>query len=261
MGWASSSPGAASLTHRPEGSQGRSARLRGMAQRDYRSLPEYAKYDEQSERDPESWYRHDYGLQQLERLRFPWFTRRLPALAGARVLDVGCGGGILAEDLARAGAKVVGLDPSAASIRVARRHAKRLGLGIEYRVGFAEDLRERGRYDVVFAVDVLEHVNDLERTLDRAIATLRPGGWFAFLTHNATLEAFEEIIWRWEYLEKDTPRGRHDFHRFIRPEELRASLRRRHARVTALSGIRWRPSLALSRSTRVTYLGVARKAP
>jgi 2-polyprenyl-6-hydroxyphenyl methylase/3-demethylubiquinone-9 3-methyltransferase len=230
-----------------------------MPQPDYRFIPEYAKYDLQSRRDPQSWYRHDYGLQRLERLRFPWFARRLPPLAGLDVLDIGCGGGILAESLARAGAHVVGIDPSRATIRVARAHAKRLGLPITYRVGFAERLKARRAFDLVFAVDVLEHVENLDRTLDAAAAALRPGGWFGFLTHNATLEAFREIIWKWEYASRSAPRGRHDFQKFITPEALRAALRARGLTVRHLSGIRWTPSIALSRSTRVSYLGLARK--
>jgi 2-polyprenyl-6-hydroxyphenyl methylase/3-demethylubiquinone-9 3-methyltransferase len=230
-----------------------------MRQQDLRNLPEYAKYDLQSRRDRASWYRPDYGLQRLERLRFPWFVKRMPQLAGLEVLDIGCGGGILAENLARAGAHVTGLDPSRETIRVARAHARRLGLDIRYRVGFAERVRDRARYDAAFAVDVLEHVDDLEATLDAAMRALKPGGWFGFLTHNATPEAFAEIIWRWEYAERSAPRGRHDFHRFITPEDLKTLLRRRGARIVALSGIRWRPHLTLSRSTRVTYLGLARK--
>jgi 2-polyprenyl-6-hydroxyphenyl methylase/3-demethylubiquinone-9 3-methyltransferase len=230
-----------------------------MSQPDYRFIPEYAKYDLQSRNDPASWYRRHYGLQRLERLRFPWFARRLPPLEGLRVLDIGCGGGILAESLANAGARVTGIDPSRATIAVARAHAKRLGLAIDYRVGFAERLRERRAFDLVFAVDVLEHVNDLDRTLDAAARALKPGGWFGFLTHNATLEAFTEIIWKWEYLSTSAPRGRHDFQKFITPEALGAALKERGLTVRHLSGIRWTPKLALTRSTRVSYLGLARK--
>jgi 2-polyprenyl-6-hydroxyphenyl methylase/3-demethylubiquinone-9 3-methyltransferase len=230
-----------------------------MPRQDLRFVPEYAKYDLLSRGDAGIWYRPDFGLQRLERLRFPWFARRLPPLAGLEVLDIGCGGGILAENLARAGARVTGIDPSRETIRVARAHAQAVGLDIRYRVGFAEKLREKHRYDAVFAVDVLEHVNDLDGTLDAALAALKPGGWFGFLTHNASPEAFMEIIWRWEYLETEAPRGRHDFHKFITPDDLGRKLKARGARVTALGGIQWRPKLALTRSTRVTYLGLARK--
>ena len=230
-----------------------------MAQDDLRFLTETQKYDLMSRRDPRSWYRKDYGLQKLERIRYPWYKKRLPSLEGLRVLDIGCGGGILAEDLARDGAHVVGIDPSRETIRAARAHAKELGLDIDYRVAYAEKLRERRAFDVVFAVDVLEHVEDLEATLDAAMRALKPGGWFGFLTHNATLESFTEVIWRWEYVARTTPRGRHDFHRFITPEDLAKRLRERGARVTALGGIAWQPQPRLVRSTRITDLGLARK--
>ena len=230
-----------------------------MPQRDYRFLPEYQKYDRRSRSDPKYWHRPGMGLQRLERVRFPWFARRLPPLAGLRVLDVGCGGGILAEDLARAGARVTGVDPSRETLRLARAHARRLGLPIRYRRGFAEDLRERAAYDVVFAVDVLEHVNDLPAAVAAALRALRPGGWFGFLTHNATPAAFMEIIWRWEYAARGSSRGHHDFHRFIAPAELARLLRAHHVRVTAWSGIRWQPRPATTRSLAVTYMGVGRK--
>lgn len=225
---------------------------------DLRFLPEYQKYDLRSRTDPGYWYRPDMGLQRLERVRFPWFTRRLPALAGLQVLDIGCGGGILSEDLARAGAHVTAIDPSRETLKLARAHARREKLAIAYRHGFAEDLRERARYDIVFAVDVLEHVEDLERTLDVALRALKPGGWFGYLTHNATPQAFHEIIWKWEYQTPTRSRGHHDFHRFIRPEDLGRALRARGARVVAQSGIRWSPTIALSRSLAVTFIGLAR---
>jgi 2-polyprenyl-6-hydroxyphenyl methylase / 3-demethylubiquinone-9 3-methyltransferase len=231
-----------------------------MAQRDVRFIADYKKYDLRSAADPGYWYRPELGLQKLEKIRFPWFKRRLPPLPGLRVLDVGCGPGILAENLARGGAEVVGVDPSRVTLELARAHAGAQGLDITYRHGFAERLRERAPYDVVFALDVLEHVDDLDRALDASLAALKPGGAFCFLTHNSTLEAFAEVIWRWEYQEKVASRGAHEFHRFIAPETLTAKLRERGARVTDLAGIRWRPTVAITRSTRVTYLGVARKA-
>jgi 2-polyprenyl-6-hydroxyphenyl methylase/3-demethylubiquinone-9 3-methyltransferase len=230
-----------------------------MRQQEYRFMLDYARYDQDSRRDPAYWYSPRNGLQKLERLRFPWFRRRIGSLAGLEILDVGCGGGILAEDLARAGARVTGVDPSRETLRVARAHAESVGLDIRYRAGFAERLAERSRYDAVFAVDVLEHVDDLDAALDAALRALKPGGWFGFLTHNATPEAFSEIIWRWEYADRSSPRGGHDFHRFITPDDLSRMLDERGTPVTALSGIRWRPHLSLSRSTRVSYLGLARK--
>ena len=232
-----------------------------MQSRDDRFIAEYQKYDRRSLADPGYWHRPTMGLQQLERVRFPWFKKRLPALEGVRVLDLGCGGGILAEDLARAGAHVTGLDPSRATLRVARAHAKAAGLAIRYRHGFAEQLTERAAYDVVFAVDMLEHVNDLEATLDAAIRALVPGGWFGFLTHNATPEAFMQIIWIWEYAAHSSTRGSHDFHRFITPDDLIRGMRKRRVHLDTLTGIRWSPRIGLTDSLAVSYMGLARKAP
>lgn len=231
-----------------------------MPAKDFRFLPEYQKYDRKSREDPGYWYRPSMGLQKLERVRFPWFRKRLPELDGLEVLDIGCGGGILAEDLSRAGARVTGLDPSRATLQVARAHARREKLAIRYRYGFAEALRERAHYDIVFAVDVLEHVNDLPATLDAAVAALKPGGRFAFLTHNATPDSFMEIIWNWEYAHARSSRGHHDFHRFITPDQLISALRKRRVRVESLSGIRWSPRVALTDSLAVSYMGVARKS-
>ncbi len=227
--------------------------------RDVRQLAEPAKYDEASTLDPEFWYRPDMGLQQLERLRFPYFVQKFGPLSGRRALDVGCGGGILAEDLAAAGAHVVAIDPSAKTIEVARAHAASRGLSIDYRVGFAEDLAETAAYDAVFAVDVLEHVADLARTLDTCALALKPGGHFGFLTHNQTLEAFTEIIWKWEYL-GEAAKGGHDFHKFITPADLTGLLAERGLVVRDITGIAWTDPPTLVPEPTVSYLGYAEKS-
>lgn len=237
------------MTGRPAPSPGK---------RDVRGLAEPAKYDEVSTLDPECWYRPDMGLQQLERLRFPYFTGKFGPFAGRRVLDIGCGGGILAEDLAAVGAEVVAIDPSAKTIGVARAHAAGRGLVIDYRVGFAEELAETEAFDAVFAVDVLEHVADLARTLDACARALKPGGHFGFLTHNQTLEAFTEIIWGWEYL-GDSAKGSHDFHKFITPGDLTDMLTARGLAVRDVTGIAWSEPPALSPDPSVSYLGYAEK--
>jgi 2-polyprenyl-6-hydroxyphenyl methylase/3-demethylubiquinone-9 3-methyltransferase len=198
------------------------------------------------------------GLQQLERLRFPYFEKSLGPLGGRRVLDVGCGGGILSEDLARAGAKVVAVDPSKVTLDVARKHAATQDLAIDYRAGFAEDMAFDSEFDLVFAVDVLEHVNDLGRTLDAVAKALKPGGGFGFLTHNQTLEAFTEIIWKWEY-QGDSNKGGHDFHKFITPEDLTRKLAERGLRVAHIQGIAWTELPSLVDEPTVSYMGYARK--
>lgn len=228
-------------------------------QLDMRGLKDYQKFDRLTELRPEFWWNPEMGLQKLERLRFPYFQRSLGDFRGKKVIDIGCGGGILSEDLARAGAIVVAIDPSVRSIEAARRHATEQGLEIDYRAGFAEELEFREDFDVAFCVDVLEHVDDLGKTLDACAQALARGGAFCFLTHNCTPEAFLEIIWHWEYAEKGSIRGSHDFHKFIRPEDLTEQLRLRGIRVVEIKGIQWSEPLDLVEDTSVSYLGYGMK--
>lgn len=223
---------------------------------DYRGLADPEKYDRSTAENPDFWYDPEMGLQRLERLRFPYFEKRLGPFAGKRVLDVGCGGGILAEDLARAGASVVGVDASGVTVESARRHAETQGLKIEYRTGFAEAMGFQQEFDLVFAVDVLEHVEDLGKTLDAVARALKRGGAFGFLTHNQTLEAFTEIIWKWEY-QGDHNKGGHDFHKFITPEDLSAALATRGLSVAHVQGIAWTDPPSLSPDPTVSYMGYA----
>ncbi len=235
-----------------------SATPKGAGGHDVRGLAEPDKYDLSSSENPDFWYDPECGLQRLERLRFPYFSDRLGPFAGRRVLDVGCGGGILAEDLCRAGAAVVAVDPSTKTIEVARRHAASLGLSIDYRVGFAEEMGFHQEFDCIFAVDVLEHVAHLGKSLDGIARGLKAGGGFGFLTHNQTLEAFTEIIWKWEYL-GDHNKGGHDFHKFITPEDLTRWLEERGLLVRHVQGIAWSEPPSLVPEPTVSYMGVAVK--
>jgi 2-polyprenyl-6-hydroxyphenyl methylase/3-demethylubiquinone-9 3-methyltransferase len=226
---------------------------------DYRGLRECEKYDATSSQTPECWYDPQMGLQRLERLRFPYFEAQLGPFAGKRVLDVGCGGGILAEDLARAGARVTGVDVSAVTLELARRHAQEIGLAIDYRHGFAEEMSFDGEFDIVFAVDSLEHVDDLDRTLSAIARALVPGGSVGFLTHNQTPDAFMEIIWKWEY-EGESAKGSHDFHKFIAPADLSQRLAGLGVRVGHVQGIAWTDPPSLVDDPRISYMGAARKS-
>ena len=193
---------------------------------DWRGLPDFEKYDRLVEEMPDGWWdlRSPLGgLHALNRARVAYFRDKLEGFAGKRILDVGCGGGIFAESLADDDARVVGIDPSSASIRVAREHAASQNLPIDYRIGFAERLGFEREFDAVFAVDVLEHVEDLTATLAACSRALKPGGFFGFLTHNQTLEAFRFLIWEQEYVERSMPKGAHDFHKFLTPEALSIS--------------------------------------
>src|SRR5260370_1676190 len=164
-------------------------------------LPEPEKYERLVERVPGLWWNAAgpfAGLHQLNALRVEYFREVFGGFGNKRVLDVGCGGGILAEALAAEGATVTGIDPSEKSLAAARDHARRSGLAIDYRRGTAEDLAGsglEGTYDLVFAVDVLEHVDDLDRTLAAVATVLGPGGGVGVLAPNRTIAASPPLAW------------------------------------------------------------------
>ena len=184
-------------------------------------------------------------------------------LKGLRLLDVGCGGGLLAEPMARLGARVVGIDAGARNIAVATRHAAESGLAIDYRCASAEDLaRRRERFDAVLALEIVEHVADLDAFFDALERLLRPGGMLILATLNRTAKAFALAIVGAEYLLRWLPRGTHDWSKFLRPSELAAQLRRRGLVLEDLSGVRYEPlagDFRLSRDLSVNYLARARK--
>ena len=228
-------------------------------------LSEPDKYERLVERVPGLWWSDAgpfVGLHQLNVLRVDYFRAVFGGFGGKRVLDVGCGGGILAEALAREGARVTGVDPSEQSLAAAREHAGRSGLSIDYRGGTAEALASGGlgkAYDLVLAVDVLEHVDDLDGTLDAISTVLAPGGGLGFLTHNRTLAAFLELIWEEEYVRHTMPEGFHEFARFIAPAELTDGLARHGMVVQEIKGVARAPdgSRSLMDDTTVTYIGWA----
>lgn len=139
-------------------------------------------------------------------------------LAELRVLDVGCGAGLLTEPLTRLGASVTGVDASAEAIAAARRHAEGGGLTIDYRVGGAE--AAEGTFDIVVTMEVVEHVPDLDAFVAAAVAPLKADGLFVAATLNRTPKAFALAIVGAEYLLRWLPRGTHDWQKFVRPSEL-----------------------------------------
>jgi len=225
-------------------------------------LPEATKYERLVERLPDVWWSDAgpfVGLHQLNVARVEYFREAFGGFGGKRALDIGCGGGILAEALAREGAMVTGIDPSEKSLAVARAHAEGAGLAIDYRLGMAEDLAATDTFDLVFAVDVLEHVDDLDRTVGTIAQVLAPGGGLGFLTHNRTIGAFLDLIWDEEYVSHTMPEGFHEFARFITPAELNERLARNGIVVQELKGVNRAPdgSRVLVGETPVTYMGWA----
>jgi 2-polyprenyl-6-hydroxyphenyl methylase/3-demethylubiquinone-9 3-methyltransferase len=170
--------------------------------------------------------------------RFDRDPRQLGCLAGLRILDIGCGGGILCEPLARLGAAVVGADPAEANIAAARLHAAEGGLAIDYRATTAEALADAGeRFDVVLAMEVVEHVADLGLFVKRCAEMVKPGGLMITATLNRTLKSFALAIVGAEYVLRWLPRGTHQWDKFVTPNELEAALERHGLRVVEETGV------------------------
>ncbi len=150
--------------------------------------------------------------------------RKLDSLSGLRILDIGCGGGILAEPLARLGGSVTGIDPAEENIEVAKLHAEQSGLSIDYRATTAEALADAGeKFDIVIASEVVEHVADLALFTRRAAEMVKPGGFIAVTTINRTLKSFALAIVGAEYVLRWLPVGTHTWDKFVTPEEMRGA--------------------------------------
>ena len=202
---------------------------------------ELAKFDELAAR----WWdeRGEFApLHRINPLRLGWIEARAP-LAGRRVLDVGCGGGILAESMARRGADVLGIDLAEASLGVARRHAARSGVALEYRAVSAEDCAEEmaGEFDVVTCLEMLEHVPDPAAVVAACARLLGPGGRAFFSTLNRNPKSWLFAIVGAEYVLRLLPRGTHRHDRFIRPAELDAWCRRAGLSLDAMTGLVYNP--------------------
>jgi 2-polyprenyl-6-hydroxyphenyl methylase/3-demethylubiquinone-9 3-methyltransferase len=187
------------------------------------------------------------------------FIAERTALAGSRVLDVGCGGGLLAEALARAGARVTAIDLAPAMIEVARLHAAESALAVDYRLSSAEDVAaaEPAGFDVVTCMEMLEHVPEPAAMTATLAHLLRPGGALFVSTINRNLKSFLLAIVGAEYVLNLIPRGTHEYERLIRPAELARWARAAGLTVSAMAGIELNPfteRAALSRNVTVNYL-------
>jgi 2-polyprenyl-6-hydroxyphenyl methylase/3-demethylubiquinone-9 3-methyltransferase len=174
--------------------------------------------------------------------RFGRDPKRLDCLEGLRMLDIGCGGGLLSEPLARLGADMVGADPAEANIEAARLHAADGGLAIDYRATTAEALAEAGeRFDVVLAMEVVEHVADLNLFVELTGAMVKPGGLMIAATLNRTLKSFALAIVGAEYVLRWLPRGTHQWDKFVTPNELEIALARAGLRLIDETGVIYNP--------------------
>jgi 2-polyprenyl-6-hydroxyphenyl methylase/3-demethylubiquinone-9 3-methyltransferase len=202
---------------------------------------EVAKFEQLAARwwDPQSEFK---PLHDINPLRLRWIEERA-ALAGRRVLDVGCGGGLLAEAMAARGAQVTGIDLGETPLAVARLHLKESGLTVDYRRVAAEELAERepGGYDVVTCLEMLEHVPDPASTVAACAKLVKPGGSVFFSTINRNPKAWLLAIVGAEYLLGLLPRGTHDYMKFIRPSELDRWARAAGLRLREYTGLHYNP--------------------
>jgi 2-polyprenyl-6-hydroxyphenyl methylase/3-demethylubiquinone-9 3-methyltransferase len=196
--------------------------------------------------------------------RFGRDPRRLDCLEGLRMLDIGCGGGILSEPLARLGADMVGADPAEANIEAARVHAADGGLAIDYRATTAEALAEAGeRFDIVLAMEVVEHVADVNLFVALTGAMVKPGGLMVAATLNRTLKSFALAIVGAEYVLRWLPRGTHQWDKFVTPNELEIALERAGLRIIDETGVVYNPladSWRIASDMDVNYMVTAERA-
>lgn len=224
---------------------------------------ELAKFSDLAHRwwDPDSEFR---PLHQINPLRLGWIRSMAP-LEGQRVLDVGCGGGILSDSMARAGADVLGIDLSAKALKVAKLHALEAETPrVEYREVSVEALaaQEPGTFDVVTCMEMLEHVPDPASVVRACSILVKPGGWIFFSTINRNPKAFLFAIVGAEYVLNLLPRGTHEYLKFLRPSELVGHARAAGLELVQTRGMEYNPLTRrywLSGDTSVNYLLATRK--
>jgi 2-polyprenyl-6-hydroxyphenyl methylase/3-demethylubiquinone-9 3-methyltransferase len=225
---------------------------------------ELAKFSALAHRwwDPESEFK---PLHDINPLRVGWVEQMAGGLAGKRVVDVGCGGGIFTEALARLGADVVGIDLSQKGLGVARLHQYEAGTTIDYRHVSAEALALEmpAAFDVVTCLELLEHVPQPASTVAACAQLAKPGGHVVFSTLNRNPKSYVQAILGAEYVLKLLPRGTHDWARFIRPSELAALARRARLSLVAMTGLAYNPltrTYRLTGDTSVNYLAACVRA-
>lgn len=218
---------------------------------------ELAKFDALAARwwDPEGEFR---PLHEINPLRLDWIRQHV-SLSGLRALDIGCGGGILAEAMTAAGASVTAIDMADGPLAVARLHQLESGVSVDYRRTTAEALSEAeaGRYDVVTCLEMLEHVPDPAEVVRSCAKLVRPGGHVVFSTINRNPKSFLFAIVGAEYVLRLLPRGTHEYEKFIRPSELEAWARKAGLRLADSIGLHYNPltkEYSLGSNLDVNYL-------
>jgi len=205
--------------------------------------------------DPTSEFR---PLHEINPLRLEWINQCAP-LAGKKVIDVGCGGGILAESMAKKGASVTGIDLSEKALKVADLHGLESGIQVQYEKIAAEEiaLRDAGRFDVVTCMEMLEHVPNPASIIQACADLAKPGGKVFFSTLNRNPKSYLFAILGAEYLMQLLPKGTHDYAKFITPAELASSIRQAGLQLNVMKGMSYNPftkMYTLNHDTSVNYL-------
>jgi 2-polyprenyl-6-hydroxyphenyl methylase/3-demethylubiquinone-9 3-methyltransferase len=224
---------------------------------------EIAKFEALASRwwDPHSEFK---PLHDINPLRLDYIEARCGGLAGKRVIDVGCGGGILAESMAALGARVTGIDMGEAPLSVARLHGLESGIQVDYQRLTAEQMaaRDPGGFDVVTCMEMLEHVPDPASVIRACAQLVKPGGTVFFSTLNRNPKSYLFAIVGAEYLLRMLPKGTHDYAKFIRPSELEGWARHGGLKLCDLTGMSYNPlnqRYSLGRDLDVNYLAFCRK--
>ena len=218
---------------------------------------EIQKFSELAHRwwDPTSEFR---PLHEINPLRLEWINAKVP-LAGKRVIDIGCGGGILAESMARKGASVTGIDLSEKALKVADLHSLESGVNVRYKLIAAETMaaEEAGQYDVVTCMEMLEHVPDPAAIVQACAALVKPGGHIFMSTLNRNPKAYLFAVLGAEYILRLLPKGTHDYDKFITPAELSQFARSAGLDLNSMRGMGYNPLTkiySLNNDTSVNYL-------
>ena len=218
---------------------------------------EIQKFSELAHRwwDPTSEFR---PLHEINPLRLKWINARVP-LAGKNVIDIGCGGGVLSESMAKKGAKVTGIDLSEKALKVADLHSLESGVEVRYKHIAAEDIaqEEPGQFDVVTCMEMPEHVPDPASIVRAAAALVKPGGHLFFSTLNRNPKSYLFAVIGAEYILRMLPRGTHDYGKFITPAELSQFVRQAGLQVDGLKGLTYNPLTkiySLNSDTSVNYM-------
>ncbi|MFZ6726954.1 bifunctional 2-polyprenyl-6-hydroxyphenol methylase/3-demethylubiquinol 3-O-methyltransferase UbiG [Undibacterium sp. MH2W] len=218
---------------------------------------EIQKFSELAHRwwDPTSEFR---PLHEINPLRLEWINQRIP-LAGKKVIDVGCGGGILAESMAKKGATVTGIDLSDKALKVADLHGLESGVSVRYKKIPAEEMAELepGQFDVVTCMEMLEHVPDPASIIRACTKMVKPGGHVFFSTLNRNIKSYLFAIIGAEYVLQLLPKGTHDYAKFITPAELTQDVRNAGLDVHTMKGLGYNPitkMYSLNNDTSVNYM-------